>query len=989
MTHTPAQQTFSRDLYAHRDQLARKRNLSTMAVMTPLDLVDLAPSKASEAGGLVRVHGTRHRLPMAEEAAVREAALFHRVDFVFFRRFSDGRSPQAAAYVVDNSDERLSKDELAELHWHVWMHGVTPLLYVAWPTRLDVLACSRTPDFWKDTAQKREYPEPERLALSVTIETAAQVSDELARVKKYSAYRLADGTFWDDPENKQLLDVEKAAHQQLITAIVETDLELKGSEKPALRRLLLLTLLVKYLEDRAVFPSPAWFGRFRAGARSFLDLLQHGTPKEIASFFEFLENRFRGDVFSLHSGDLGALNASMVREFAELIEARTLKKQRYLWQQYSFRHLPVEVLSHLYQRFAQKGHGAIFTPPFVASLLLDYALPYHSMSGREKILDPTCGSGVFLVGAFKRLVHYWRSRNSWRQPSVGTLKDMLSKQIHGVELQGMALDLAGFNLALALCDALRPDIIWHELKFDRLRDQSLHEADFFDFASQREAEMADTPNDDTGKFDVIIGNPPFLSTLTPAAQQFDSGTRGRLRVPDKQIAYLIAERSMALLSKSGRICLLEPSGLIYNEKPVAYFRQFISRHRTYNILDFTSVRQLFDEADTKVVAVIAEKAPPAPDHRIEHFTFRRTVLVDQRLGFELDHYDRHVLPQAYAADRPEAWKINLLGGGRLHFLSERLRGMGTLSDFVGSKRNKGWDYGEGYIAANSEPRSPASWLHGKPLIPSVAIGDKGIDVGQITTVKEKLFRSAYTESRYTAPLFLIRENEKLPSAWIDSGFLAYKAQIVGISAPERERKALKQFADDFLRYREEMAAFCLLRGTRGLASKATAINKTDIDNLPWPKPGEAWNLSKAEKILCSDLLLYMGEFVRRGQNSALLQNEAQPDDMRTYSSMFVNTLLPVHENLRAGEFYNLNGLACQMFYFGDRPQLDWSTKWGSHFEKLVYFSSGFALRTVRVLRFYQSNVILIIKPNRLRYWIRSIAIRDADESLRDLTKQGF
>jgi len=42
-----------------------------------------------------------------------------------------------------------------------------------------------------------------------------------------------------------------------------------------------------------------------------------------------------------------------------------------------------------------------------------------------------------------------------------------------------------------------------------------------------------------------------------------------------------------------------------------------------------------------------------------------------------------------------------------------------------------------------------------------------------------------------------------------------------------------------------------------------------------------------------------------------------------------------------------------------------------------------------VLRFYEANTILIVKPDRLRYWIRSAAIRDADETLTDLRSQGY
>ena len=107
-----------------------------------------------------------------------------------------------------------------------------------------------------------------------------------------------------------------------------------------------------------------------------------------------------------------------------MVEAKTLGDQRYLWELYSFNHLPVEVISHLYQRFVQ-GSTAVYTPPFLAALLLDHAMPYGKLTGRERVLDPSCGSGVFLVGAFRRLVNAWRARHRWQTPDVNTLKKIL------------------------------------------------------------------------------------------------------------------------------------------------------------------------------------------------------------------------------------------------------------------------------------------------------------------------------------------------------------------------------------------------------------------------------------------------------------------------------------------------------------------------------------------------------------------------------------
>jgi hypothetical protein len=83
--------------------------------------------------GLVSVHDQNaiKSLRIDEQAVIFEAISFKRIDFVFFRRFSDSRSSQVAAYVVDNSDNRLDKNSLSELHRQVWLQGTAPLLYIA------------------------------------------------------------------------------------------------------------------------------------------------------------------------------------------------------------------------------------------------------------------------------------------------------------------------------------------------------------------------------------------------------------------------------------------------------------------------------------------------------------------------------------------------------------------------------------------------------------------------------------------------------------------------------------------------------------------------------------------------------------------------------------------------------------------------------------------------------------------------------------------
>ena len=102
-------------------------------------------------------------------------------------------------------------------------------------------------------------------------------------------------------------------------------------------------------------------------------------------------------------------------------------------------------------------------------------------------------------------------RTAGGQLDAAALKVILRESIFGIELDSGAVDLAAFSLALAVCDVLKPEVIWGELKFDQLRGRNLLEGDFFaEVIKARDGQSAIC----TGKFDIILGNPPFESDLT-------------------------------------------------------------------------------------------------------------------------------------------------------------------------------------------------------------------------------------------------------------------------------------------------------------------------------------------------------------------------------------------------------------------------------------------------------------------------------------------
>ncbi len=955
---------------------------------TLLHHLDLAPENGkAPLPGLVSVRDSS--LPpadLAEAVALQEVRILLRdektgdfgpIDYIFFRRFADGRSAQVAAYVVDNSDGAHGLEELGELHRKVWLNGTAPLLYVEWESRVDILRCAAGPEFWNARTNESKYNPAE------SIEVASAVSRELDAKKRhnFSAFRLSTGTFWEDPINADWANADKSAHHRLIQAAIDADQELQANAKKdadtarLMRRLLLLFIFSKYLEDREVFPTN-WFAQYAGGAGSFKDVLAAGNPARVQDMLAALRLKFNGDIFDLP--DMGpVLTTKTLSRFVELLDAKMIKNQLYLWKQYSFRYIPVEVLSHLYQHFAQEGTGAIYTPPFVADLILDQVMPYEKLTGRETVLDPTCGSGVFLVGALRRLVHHWQNQNDWDRPGVPKLKEILRRSIYGVEKLPEAANVAALNLALAVCDALLPNVIWKNLTFDKLIGRNLFDGDFFENLDPLRAACPKG-------FDIIVGNPPFKSKLTPAAVSTRRAELRKIPIPVKQIAYRVTEECMDLLAEDGALCLLQPSGILYNAKTVKFRSALLASHTLQTVLDFSAIRNLFEAADTKALALLMKRGIPSEAHEIRHLTFRKSKSVADGIGFELDHYDIHSVTQHEAVSAPWIWKANLLGGGRLVHLTSKIMQWPTLKDFL---EEKGWSHGEGFTVGNEKHKT--EWLHGLTYIPIEALGNNELNMSLLSKVSETYFEAPRKLERYSPPMFLIGENSNLPCALILTGSYAFRHSIMSINAPKQDASDLKNFSLQFTKYSSAMVKYASLRSTRSLIGRSSSILKKDIEELPWPGETGFEKLSWWEEILLEDIGKHYAPLIRVGPNSASLNKTVSDKAFSQYSKTFVRLLSTVYTNLRAGKNGTEDGIAYQAFHFGDGEGLTWEKEWASRLKDVLIHDVNVAFRTHRIVRFYEGNTLVILKPDRLRNWIPSTAIRDADETLMDLQEQGF
>jgi hypothetical protein len=910
-------------------------------------------------------------LPLSEQVVIRQIfQISPDINYIFFRHFLHEQSSSPVACIIDNTAQNLSPDKIKGIHHNLWLYGKIPLLYVENQNSVDIFSCMSKAVV---SADNKWCSKPAEHLLA----DAADIAEKLSR---YKISRLIDGTFWNN-ENKNLIDVNHSAHSVLIQKVIQADKELEGKTHPCIRRLLLLTILIKYLEDRGVFATENnWFSQYLAGAASFYDLLVSGNVDAVKGMFHALHEKFNGDIFLLLDED--EITSQQLKKIAVVVDAKADENgQLYFWNIYSFKYIPVEVLSHIYQNFSEEDKGAVFTPSFLVELMLDQAMPYDSLNGNETVFDPTCGSGIFLVSAYRRLVYVNLRNNNWNKLTPDVLKNILKKSVFGIEIQDEAAHITAFSLALALCDALLPKIIWTKLRFDNLVNRNIFIGDIGDVSPS-------VLNKYPEGFDIILGNPPFQSKLTPAIKKELS--EERITIPDNQIAYYILLKSCReFLSENGRLCMIQPGGFLYNQNVKFFRKQFLSEFTTEKILDFISTRGLFSQgkADTKIIALVCSKQKPDVAHKISHLTFRRTCTVKQRLCFELDSYDYNTVWQEDAEKYAFVWKADLLGGGRLFMLAKRLSEYPTIEDFLNTK---GWKAGEEFILGKtSKKKITADWLYDKPLVVLGSLMDNYIDESKLSVVKDNQFVTPHSKENYEPPLMIISETSSLKSGLYTKGLLAYTHKYIRIYVRKDEIDPLKLFFRQFNQVKTILVPCINLLGMSSLATRATATQKIDIMNLPWPSDND-YQLSATDREMLDDISGYMADYVRLGEESKLSVTVVDQKKLDLYCETYLRLMRKAYPDMCRGMSRISRDFGLQEFCFdtATKSGLFTENNWDKKLPSIITKKESEVLQTKRVLCFMSENSVYFIKPAKLRYWLKSCAIRDADETCARIMQGG-
>jgi len=160
--------------------------------------------------------------------------------------------------------------------------------------------------------------------------------------------------------------------------------------------------------------------------------------------------------------------------------------------------------------------------------------------------------------------------------------------------------------------------------------------------------------------------------------------------------------------------------------------------------------------------------------------------------------------------------------------------------------------------------------------------------------------------------------------------------------------------------------------------------------LPFP---EDWDLkiSSHEQVLVDDIVDFYRDLIRLGEASAAMKKPGLAA-LPKFNDIYTQQINAIYKKnkLRALKLQVWPGVICQPFAFG-KATVNWdgAEELKDRLDILLREQRGSGLTITRIARLYDGACIYLLKPDRLRYWLRSVALRDADETLADLWDMGF
>lgn len=601
--------------------------------------------------------------------------------------------------------QAFDADREDEIHKQAWSFDCAPVIFVIKANQIEVFNAFHY--------QKRKY------RLEPLLENQAEIE------RHFSFWQIQSGATWQWLQaekyketiykkrvNQRLFDNIKAARQQLETNGVPTD---------QANVIILRIIFIRYLIDRGVGIKKEFIaGMDIAGRRQSLSDLIRDVPR-LYECFDYLNDRFNGALFK--QAPAARLKKAQAAVLASLFDSRQDKSNATLFDSFyfdifDFSIIPVEVISGIYESIIDENtkdaDSAIYTPPFLVEYMLTQTVDKFLRQKKVaecKILDPACGSGIFLVQAYRRIVDEERRRNPAASIDSARLREIAEKNLFGIDLNSQALLVTSFSIYIAILDYKEPKEI-NRFLFPNLIGTNLFAGNFFD---------EDHEYNSTFKaisFDFLLGNPPWKSKRDDE-QHLGYIKRNNLVIGRFEVAQSFLLRTEDFMSPTTRSALIVTSTIFYNIAATtrAFKQNFLTRFSLDIFFDLSAVRKLVFESAISPASIVFYRTSASDEispNLVAHYSVKPSIFLKYFKTLVIEKFDQKNIPQRYFVRYDWMFKTALYGNTFDFQLLTRMTGLGrTLEDVIDNEHT--FFKGSG-IKENSGPLKPFPFLVGRPLI---------------------------------------------------------------------------------------------------------------------------------------------------------------------------------------------------------------------------------------------------------------------------------
>ena len=941
------------------------------------------------------------------------------VDAVYFLRDANGIAKVPLIYF--SFIQKYDAKQVADLHRLSWNLGEAPLLFVVTPDEIIVYNNYETP---RTIENGKLDP---AAGIIETLNITNGLASQKNALKKYHRSLLESGEYWRQSESRfdaqgrvdvTLMSNLRIMRRTLIAQISKRCDKNKETITSVVHALLSRSIFVKYLEERkdsngaTVFPKDFYAG-FLKSAKRYTDILE--SKEATYNLFGVLKEKFNGDTLQVTEIEKELIAQEDLDELRTFIlgDSKLESRQLALWPLYSFDIIPIQLISSIYELFFHLSDeddekGTYYTPLHLVDMLMDEVYPWEGEYKNISFFDPSCGSGIFLVEAYRRLVCRWMTQYDVHEITCNQLSILLKNSIFGVDINEEAIKIASFSLSLTMCDFLDPRSIWDELSFPRLRDSNLIASDFFD----------DDERFNNRKFNVIIGNPPWQSSITAKTKEYLK--KANRVIGDKQIAQAFSIKCSELCEQNGIICLLMPSkGLLFNrsDKSRAYRANLFADDTVLAIINLSVYRKfLFDHASGPAAAIIYTPKKSEIYQPIVYCTPKPIYTIEDVRKFSIDPTDICRIPRDIIDD-DRIWKIAMWGVPRdLELIGKMQNTFAPMSQFLEENHMIS---AEGFKRGNKKLQCYD--FNGLPLIEAKSFKPYYVEPNMLSTVDFVDYECIVKNARevFKAPHLIMKQSHK--NGLFLSEVLDYDAvfnhSLLGIHGEIKKLKYLSVIIGSrvfsyyhiltnrkWLVERDELEAGDIWQTPIPIPNDTELFEACDIFDELADDPSKrqrleqfARHMYRLKEFEChqiDDVLDYVFDYFKNKKHSLAFSQPSTEDYKLYYDSLkevLINTF-GSSVDLYSDLYFGNAPLSVLVLNLGQQPTKNLNVLSNSDQLNDILQSLDSSLAenqqmvfVRRNLRIYQRDKIYIVKPAQRKYWTYSAACRDADEIFQDIS----